>query len=407
MIACPFVREGHPFEPAMVQIRRALDTPRPSRARGARRTVRQHELKGVRGANGGWCMDRFYASTHAWDDSRPVPFHAGTYYYSGATGAGEWFRFPSEPYLGVLDYLNEVRDAEVLQYVVLRRLTYRARSEDGTSYIGKFKRRSRARGAFDVLSLVSTAARNAHVSFRVPAPLQFDSVRHHFLQEAVAGRPVSDLLREDTLESLLFGVGRIHAELHGLAVPDLPGADERARIERLLQNCDWVGFFRPSDGLRLARVRDILLEAGRRFDAVEPVTCHGDFVPSHVLLGPGGRAVVDFDLAHRGDPHADAALLLASLTQDVPWLRRLWRDSDAHASALVDRAASAYVAGYQSFGGTVLDRRRLLWHRIAAEIHMLGLVLTKDRFDQVAFDRSMHLVEELAAALSSARAGAA
>jgi aminoglycoside phosphotransferase (APT) family kinase protein len=202
-------------------------------------------------------------------------------------------------------------------------------------------------------------------------------------------------------------VGRVHAELHRLDVPGLPVADDKARVDALARNCDWIGFFRPNDALRLARVRDRLLQIADRFDKTALVTCHGDLVPSHVLHGADGWAVVDFDLTHRGDAHADSALLLASLTQDVPMLRRTWRDPKSEPLGLLNRAVAAYVEGYQSFGGPVLDRRRLLWHRIATEVHMLGLMFTKDRFDPLAFERSMGLIEGLATDLGGPREGAA
>jgi hypothetical protein len=54
-----------------------------------------------------------------------------------------------------------------------------------------------------------------------------------------------------------------------------------------------------------------------------------------------------------------------------------------------------------------LERRRLLWQRLVAEIHMLGLMFTKDRFHPLAFERSMDLIEELTTKLSHAREGAA
>jgi len=301
----------------------------------------------------------------------------------------------------------ESNQAEVLQYVVLRRLTYRAKTAGGATFIGKIKRRSRARGAYEMLSLVSAAAGRQLPSFRLAAPLGHDESRNLFHQECLPGRPVSELVRGDTLDALLHGVGRVQAELHGLAVPGLPSADERAGVDRLSRNCDWIGFFRPADGRRLGAVRRVLHDILPALAPAVPAVCHGDFVCSHVLHGPQGWSVVDFDLAQSADPHADAAILLSSLTNDVPMLQRAWRDPDAAPEALVDRAVAAYLEGYQSYGGRVLERRRLLWHWIAAEIHMLGLMFTKDRLHPLAFERSMGLVERLTGELSRAAERAA
>lgn len=402
MTACPFVTAGHPFERQIQSIREALESsPEAVPSAKPARVVRQHELKGVRDASGAWRIDRFYSSELAWDRLDGFAFGAATYCYSDKTGLGEWFRFPRDPYLGALDHLAEV-DAEVLQYVVLRRLTYRAKTAEGETRIGKFKRKSRARGAFDVLSSVSAAARRRPVSFRVPAPLGHDDSRHLFHQEALAGAPVSELANAATADALLFGVGRVQAELHRLDVPGLPAADERARIELLSRECDWIAFFRPADGPRLAAIHGVLVDAVPRLAPVAAGLCHGDFVCSHVLRGPDGWGVVDFDLAHAGDPHADAASLLSSLTHDVPYFHRAWRNADGLPEALIDRAVAAYVEGYHSYAGAALDQKRLLWHRIAAEIHLLGLMFTKDRFHALAFDRSMALIERLTVELSCA-----
>lgn len=404
MSACSFIGAGHPFESAMDRIRADLaSAPRPATARPApRRVVRQHELKGVRDAGGGWKLDRFYASTLAWGGEGPLPFRAVTYHWSGKTGAGSWFEFPRDPYLAALDHLAAAEDVEVLQYVVLRRLTYRARAADGATRIGKFKRRSRARGAFDALASVSAAAAREGISFRVPAALSHDDARNLFHQEVLPGAPVSELVDDGTLEPLLHGVGRVHAELHGLAVPGVPVADERAPLEQLARECDWVSFFRPADRRRLDAVRDVLLQVAPRLAGVAPALCHGDFVCSHVLRAPEGWGVVDFDLVHLGDPHADAATLLSSMTNDVPYLHGAWRDPARAAQPLMERSLRAYVEGYHSHGGRLLDPRRLLWHRVAAEIHMLALMFTKDRFHPLAFERSMDLVERMTVELSRA-----
>lgn len=408
MTACAFITVGHPCEPLIERIRCAMeqaDRPGASTPR-ATRTVRQHELKGVLGPTGEWQIDRFYASSHSWEDSRPMPFAATTYHYDGSRGTGHWFQFPYEPYLTALDSLKDTEQPHVLQYVVLRRLTFRARTSDGTPYIGKFKRRSRARNAHDVLALVSAAAGIDSPSFRIPSPVSYDEARHLFHQEALSGRPLSDLLDAANIEALLYAAGRVQAELHELPVPNLPMAGETC-FDTLVRNCRWVTFFRQTAGAHLAAVRETLRRSALQLPPVTPATCHGDFVCSHLLYGPDGWAVVDFDLAHRGDAHTDVALLLASLTEDVPLLNRAWRNADLNARTMLDSAAAAFVEGYQARARHPLNRRRLLWQRIVAEIHMLGLMFTKDRFNALAFDRSLDLIERLARELSRAKAGVA
>ena len=40
---------------------------------------------------------------------------------------------------------------------------------------------------------------------------------------------------------------------------------------------------------------------------------HGDFSPKNVLVGPAGLWVIDFEVAHRGDPAFDIAFMLCHL----------------------------------------------------------------------------------------------
>jgi aminoglycoside phosphotransferase (APT) family kinase protein len=82
---------------------------------------------------------------------------------------------------------------------------------------------------------------------------------------------------------------------------------------------------------RIHRVGDRLLE--RRFCLV-----HGDFSPKNVLTGPDGLWVLDWEVAHHGDPVFDVAFLLTHLL-----LKSVHRPQDA---ARYRAVADAFLAAY-------------------------------------------------------------
>jgi len=67
---------------------------------------------------------------------------------------------------------------------------------------------------------------------------------------------------------------------------------------------------------------------------------HGDFSPKNILVGRGDAGwVIDFEVAHRGDPAFDVAFLLCHLT-----LKAVHRQGDADKFDICSREfAMAYV----------------------------------------------------------------
>ena len=83
------------------------------------------------------------------------------------------------------------------------------------------------------------------------------------------------------------------------------------------------------------------------------VVCHGDFRSGNFIIGPDGadaglRAVLDWELAHLGDPHADLAWLCVNA----------WRFGlvGKAVGGFGDRAA--LYAAYEAAGGTKVDPAR-------------------------------------------------
>lgn len=92
----------------------------------------------------------------------------------------------------------------------------------------------------------------------------------------------------------------------------------------------------------LKRHPDLVPQIGRCIEqmaATRRCLVHGDYSPKNVLVGPGGEVwVLDFEVAHLGDPAFDAAFLLNHLL-----LKSIHRPDDADAYR---RCADAFTSGY-------------------------------------------------------------
>ncbi len=104
--------------------------------------------------------------------------------------------------------------------------------------------------------------------------------------------------------------GRILAGVHALPLADVPGLPRRDELQELVGHLDTALDPSPAFEIALLWLRD------NRPPAVEPVIVHGDFRNGNLIVGPYGvRAVLDWGLAHAGDP-----------MEDLGWLCvRAWR----------------------------------------------------------------------------------
>ena len=98
--------------------------------------------------------------------------------------------------------------------------------------------------------------------------------------------------------------------------------------------------------------------AAHRPAGVGRATVHGDFRMGNLLVGPGGlRGVLDWELAHRGDP-----------VEDIGWLcAPAWRfggDGEVGGVGSVDEL----LAAYESAGGGRIDHATVHWWRVYATV---------------------------------------
>jgi aminoglycoside phosphotransferase (APT) family kinase protein len=145
-------------------------------------------------------------------------------------------------------------------------------------------------------------------------------------------------------------LGGVLAGIHGIALPRLPGlrrmtaANEIAELERDYRSYDWP---RPVFELALRWLRD------RDPGPPEEITLvHGDFRHGNLIIGPEGlRAVLDWELAHTGDP-----------MEDLGWICvNSWRFGE------IDRPVGGFgtreelFAGYEAAGRRVDPVRVMFW----------------------------------------------
>lgn len=398
----PFIGPGHPFFAQVEDFRRRIAAhPRASawaEEHAGQPTTIHAEVKALPAPGGDWQFDRFYWSLQSWDAAAAQPFDAITLSYAAKTGQTEWYDFPRDSYLTTMAdfFRGEAAPVEVLRYVPLRRLTFRARAGQGEPVIGKFKRRSRFREAYGLLGVVAAAIEDAVPGFAVSRPLAIDEARCLYYQSALAGSNLADAVDRDNCDDLLAAVGALHSSLHEVPVAALPVAEPAALLHRVRRDMSWISFFEPQHAPLFENVLTLLQRHAGAVVGGPAVFCHGDFVCSQILMAEEGWSVTDFDLCHRGDPCRDMAILLASLPYDLPLFQAGAAGEGPADRSLLERAAGAYLRGYAGQAGAQVDPLRLAWHRIGAEIYYLALMLKKDRFARPLADHRLDLVRALA-----------
>ncbi len=160
------------------------------------------------------------------------------------------------------------------------------------------------------------------------------------------------LLRDENLVGvrihLAADCGEILAAVHRIPpgeVPGLPGGDP---VEQLRAIVDRLGQPHPAFELAFRWLGD------NRPPRSVPVVVHGDFRNGNLIVGPDGvRAVLDWELAHLGDP-----------LEDLGWLCvKAWRFGSPLPVGGFG-SLDQLVTAYEDAGGTPVDRRALHWWEV-------------------------------------------
>jgi aminoglycoside phosphotransferase (APT) family kinase protein len=145
-------------------------------------------------------------------------------------------------------------------------------------------------------------------------------------------------------------LGKVLAGIHGLDLAQLPelrrmtAAKEIAELERDYRSFEWP---RPVFELALRWLRD--RDPG---PSAEVTLVHGDFRHGNLIIGPDGvRAVLDWELAHTGDP-----------MEDLGWVCvNSWRFGEIDKPVGGFGTREELFAGYEAAGRRVDPERVKLW----------------------------------------------
>jgi aminoglycoside phosphotransferase (APT) family kinase protein len=170
---------------------------------------------------------------------------------------------------------------------------------------------------------------------------------------AVEGETIArKILRDEPFSTardvLCSQFGHALAQLHSISPDDVVGLVETDQVNQYRDILDQIGQPHPAFELALR-----WLEANRPASRGVSVV-HGDFRLGNVIVGSDGlRAVLDWELAHLGDP-----------MEDLGWLCvKAWRFGGALPVAGVG-AYDDLFAAYESASGTTIDPAVVRWWEV-------------------------------------------
>ena len=175
-----------------------------------------------------------------------------------------------------------------------------------------------------------------------------DGIGSGFIMRALPGTPnPKEILAMEGADTILREAARDLARIHLLKREDLPRdvpvMDYRAAIADLRAQFEEAGGDRPIIALGLKWMEDNCP------DPCAPVLNHGDYRMGNVLAADGHlTGVLDWELAHFGDPHEDLAFGCMAV----------WRFARYDRPALGLGSLEDYFSAYEAESGLTVDRER-------------------------------------------------
>src|SRR5208282_4427290 len=188
-----------------------------------------------------------------------------------------------------------------------------------------------------------------------------------FLSERVAGESLAPrILRDpafaDIRPRLAFQCGAIAARIHAMPTEGLPPLKIRfaaAQLDELYALYQSFGGGSPVFEVAFRWLRDHLPEP-----PAMPRLVHGDFRNGNLIVGPDGvRAVLDWELAHLGDP-----------AEDLGWITvNSWRFGAIDQPVGGFGSVEQMLEGYRAAGGAAFDLATVCYWRTLGSLRW-GLI---------------------------------
>ncbi|GIJ56920.1 phosphotransferase family protein [Virgisporangium aurantiacum] len=250
---------------------------------------------------------------------------------------------------------------------------------DGTVHRLVLQReRTTDRARIDVATEVRLL-RAAHAA-GVPVPMVVAAGPSYLVTSHVDGETIPRrILRDPALATarsrFAADCGRILAGIASMAVETVAPIPTTDPVDALEQMLDRVGTPRPGLEFALHWLRMNRPPHGRTG------VVHGDFRNGNLIVGPDGvRAVLDWELAHLGDPREDLGWLCA----------RVWRFGAPAAVGGMGTLADLLDA-YAQHGGDRVDPAGLFWWQVLATLRWGAICLEQARVHLSAEFRSVEL----------------
>lgn len=196
--------------------------------------------------------------------------------------------------------------------------------------------------------LVPIVYDHGDVAGRLDMPSAF-LIMERIAGETIARRILRDATYDRARETLVADWARQLAMIHSVPISELTELPEWIDPVRMLQELyGSLGEIRPVVELGLAWLNK------SKPELVTDVLVHGDFRLGNFIIDSDGlRAILDWELVHRGDP-----------AEDLGWLCvKAWRFGSPHAVAGIGTRADLLDA-YSAGGGTPISLDRLHWWEV-------------------------------------------
>ncbi len=181
-----------------------------------------------------------------------------------------------------------------------------------------------------------------------------DGLGDAFIMDFVNGETIARKIQRDETyaaarQSFAHDCGKALAKIHQIpttTLPDLPTVGASEQIVQFEDIFRQLNIIRPTFELAFQHLKETTPES------LQPVLIHGDFRLGNLIIGQDGlRAVLDWELAHLGDPR-----------EDIGWLCvNSWRFGAAENPVGGIGQLSEFLSAYEAGGGQKFAPEDIRW----------------------------------------------